>query len=509
MHLPRILSASVPLTLVLAAALAQSASADFLNWTNAGGDGRWSNPANWDLGHIPGGTDYALIDTPGSDWVVIDGPGTFQVGTLVSSHAIEIQSAALKVNDDAHLFGGVTMVAITDPPEIINNGFVEVSNFATLYGGIIAQLSSATFTFNPGCVTTVVHPVQFWRGWISSHGSLSLHAPIGLGAFTPEYTTFVVEKEGSCTFENAQTGVDFVGTAFGAEFRSYGTCVVNEGASTHPKVKFNNHGLIAVYGGTLSIGDFGSILGASDLTTGSYEIYNGARITQSHQLDQISGGVSVILSGTNAAGVSSSFDGLATTKTVDGTLYVDAGASLTLAPDFFGTVVNNGRVGVGPGSTITINGSYACSASGTHSIAIADTTPSGTGVLQTYGGINLDGTLQVDFYDDSLAGQIGARYVVANLVDPQGIAVSGQFDSNVVLPDNGHATFVEYAPNEVRLVIGSTCAADLDANGAVDAADLAILLASWGGPGYADFDKNGMTDAADLAVLLATWGTCS
>ena len=52
------------------------------------------------------------------------------------------------------------------------------------------------------------------------------------------------------------------------------------------------------------------------------------------------------------------------------------------------------------------------------------------------------------------------------------------------------------------------CPADLDGNGAVDAADLAGLLSGWGGAGASDLDQNGSTDAADLAVLLGAWGTC-
>jgi hypothetical protein len=48
-------------------------------------------------------------------------------------------------------------------------------------------------------------------------------------------------------------------------------------------------------------------------------------------------------------------------------------------------------------------------------------------------------------------------------------------------------------------------AGDLDFDGDVDAADLALLLGSWGTPA-GDVDGNGTTDAADLAVLLANWG---
>ncbi|MBL9118856.1 MAG: hypothetical protein JNL80_02940 [Phycisphaerae bacterium] len=47
--------------------------------------------------------------------------------------------------------------------------------------------------------------------------------------------------------------------------------------------------------------------------------------------------------------------------------------------------------------------------------------------------------------------------------------------------------------------------ADLDGNGVVSGADLAMLLAGWGNPGPSDLDGSGTTDAADLAMLLAAW----
>jgi hypothetical protein len=54
----------------------------------------------------------------------------------------------------------------------------------------------------------------------------------------------------------------------------------------------------------------------------------------------------------------------------------------------------------------------------------------------------------------------------------------------------------------------SVCPADLDADGNVGAADLALLLASWATP-TADLDGDGDTGAADLSMLLAAWGACS
>jgi len=55
------------------------------------------------------------------------------------------------------------------------------------------------------------------------------------------------------------------------------------------------------------------------------------------------------------------------------------------------------------------------------------------------------------------------------------------------------------------------CRTDLNGNGSVDGADLAILLGSWGSagePGPADLDENGAVNGADLAILLGSWGAC-
>jgi hypothetical protein len=52
------------------------------------------------------------------------------------------------------------------------------------------------------------------------------------------------------------------------------------------------------------------------------------------------------------------------------------------------------------------------------------------------------------------------------------------------------------------------CAGDVNLDGKVDGADLAVLLGQWGSSGSADFDGSGQVNGADLAILLGAWGTC-
>jgi len=54
------------------------------------------------------------------------------------------------------------------------------------------------------------------------------------------------------------------------------------------------------------------------------------------------------------------------------------------------------------------------------------------------------------------------------------------------------------------------CPGDLDASGAVDGADLGVLLGAWGCSGACpgDLSNDGFVDGTDLGLMLAAWGTC-
>jgi hypothetical protein len=56
------------------------------------------------------------------------------------------------------------------------------------------------------------------------------------------------------------------------------------------------------------------------------------------------------------------------------------------------------------------------------------------------------------------------------------------------------------------------CAQDLNSDGTVNGADLAILFNAWGACGGgacpADFDADGAVDGDDLGLLLGNWGDC-
>ena len=53
------------------------------------------------------------------------------------------------------------------------------------------------------------------------------------------------------------------------------------------------------------------------------------------------------------------------------------------------------------------------------------------------------------------------------------------------------------------------CPADFNNSGAVDADDLAALLANWMMDGPTDLDNDNITGPVDLAILLNAWGGCA
>lgn len=58
-------------------------------------------------------------------------------------------------------------------------------------------------------------------------------------------------------------------------------------------------------------------------------------------------------------------------------------------------------------------------------------------------------------------------------------------------------------------LVSAPCPADLNGDGAVGAADLAVVLGAWGpGDGPADLNGDAVVNAMDLGAMLGAWGPC-
>lgn len=80
--------------------------------------------------------------------------------------------------------------------------------------------------------------------------------------------------------------------------------------------------------------------------------------------------------------------------------------------------------------------------------------------------------------------------------------ITGAFEQIVVptgTPGVQAPLFITFVP------VAPPMAEDLNSDGTVDGADLAILLGQWNGVGTGDLDGSGVVDGADLGMLLGAW----
>ncbi len=107
--------------------------------------------------------------------------------------------------------------------------------------------------------------------------------------------------------------------------------------------------------------------------------------------------------------------------------------------------------------------------------------------------------------DGTSGGWIRHAFVVGDVIAP-----TSQMRLRFIASDEGEGSLVEAAVDDL-LIERFVCEdpvpdADLDGDGDVDPADLAILLGAWGSDDPAvDLDGDGVVGAGDLALLLAAW----
>jgi hypothetical protein len=99
-------------------------------------------------------------------------------------------------------------------------------------------------------------------------------------------------------------------------------------------------------------------------------------------------------------------------------------------------------------------------------------------------------------------GWIFKEFLVSDFVTP-----TAQVKVRFIADDAGAGSLIEAAVDEVRMkTVACGNPADLNGDGSIDAADLAILLSNWGVNGVGDINGDGSVEATDLAILLGQWG---
>jgi len=153
-------------------------------------------------------------------------------------------------------------------------------------------------------------------------------------------------------------------------------------------------------------------------------------------------------------------------------------------------------------ATFTVTSTYSQSSGGTLEIdlgAAADASVTASDRLAVSAAATLGGTLRLRLVD-GFVPTIGERFTV--LTAGSMVGAFDQIDSCVPV-------VVTYTPTEVIVTITAISAADINGDGGVDGADLAMLLGAWGACVdeccAADLNNDLVVDGADLALLLGAW----
>ena len=170
--------------------------------------------------------------------------------------------------------------------------------------------------------------------------------------------------------------------------------------------------------------------------------------------------------------------------------------------------VSGGTVepGNSPGM-LKVDGSLSLDDAATLAIDLAGTSPGEFDRLEVADDLTLDGTLDVQFFDD-FSPVVGDTFDVLDWS-----TLAGMFDE-VTLPDLGNGlqwdTSSLYISGTLGIVASSFTLGDANRDGLVDDADATILASHWHQTSGAnwfdgDFNGDGVVNDVDASILAAHW----
>ncbi len=187
-------------------------------------------------------------------------------------------------------------------------------------------------------------------------------------------------------------------------------------------------------------------------------------------------------------------------------------SSAFAGPNTKTTATDVSEAGVVVGSRMSANGqiTYGYTWTPGGGATLLPLPPAGFQPFVSPSGINSAGTVVGTIYTSTASARAFVYDPVHGIRDLNTLTTpSAGFVLNAATAINDNGWIVGYGSGGGGMtrsfVLKPIVPADLDGNGHVDAADLASLLAAWGGTGPADLDGDGVVGASDLAVLLAAW----
>ncbi|MFO0875306.1 MAG: hypothetical protein U0575_15235 [Phycisphaerales bacterium] len=281
-----------------------SAFAEFVFWTNNGGDFLWHNPANWSPAHVPTAGDDAF-NLAGGEIDIVNGGN---VNSIQSNGFIKLSgSGTFNLNADSYFNGGLSMFNLGGTIFLENKGVLEIGTSFTYFSGWIHQTGLGAMVLKPNCVTTVKTgaPHYLRGGSFTNQGPMTLepNATIVLGNFNQgdPFTSLINEVSGQL---NLGANASFTDWSSGPTQGGYssidnrGNMKATGGTSVIEKdiaFSLTSTGALFLDGATLDVQSFGNVFGGQ-LGFGTYLLVGGSQlVTHVGAITSIANGVTVAL----------------------------------------------------------------------------------------------------------------------------------------------------------------------------------------------------------------------
>jgi uncharacterized repeat protein (TIGR03803 family) len=359
-------------------------------WTGANFavDTNWSDGANWSLGAPPTPSQVAVFT---NNSTVKDFTSTLDAGFTNAIGGLKIDSTwggTITVKSPLAVTGNMTLAS----GSCGGSGAVTIGGSDSQWTGGQIIVGSGGFT-NTGTLnadTTGGDLVVTGAGTLTNDGQIY---EAGINSLILKRTA-TLSNAGGATFDITDNGG--VGQSGGGSFTNAGTLEKTQGTgiSTIATSTLNNTGTVEATSGILDIAATVAQVSGKTLTGGTWKVIGSATvhakldITSAGRFTTVGSGAKVTLSGTTVA-----FPNLTSLATID------KGASLSLlhsqSRTTVGALTNKGSLVLGPGSTLTVSGSFTQTSTGslTTEVGGPKSAPTFGQVFSTTGTVSLAGSL--------------------------------------------------------------------------------------------------------------------
>ncbi|MDP2823304.1 MAG: filamentous hemagglutinin N-terminal domain-containing protein [Sulfuritalea sp.] len=363
-----------------------------LNWSGSGGDGMWSNPANWTSGIMPDGGNVAYVDLGGAN-VTFDGGNASP--NFTGSASVGIANAGTFTISGGYL----AAQSLLSTSSFVQSGGYYFSSYGLTVGSNFSQSAGGLAVSGPFSVTQA-----------SGNLSITNGAPLTLTAVTVSNGNFVLINSGGIATGASQISVyggSVAMTAHSPIAIGSGGIVAGNGVSLSAPTASDGStvsvgGSIAGGSGPVALNSYGTITQNANISGSSISmISTGGDIALSSGVTNTVAGGSISLTTLSPSGSiassSSNFVG-ATPVIVDGAVKAAAttnSAAAATTVQTLDTAVTNTESSLSDSTTATVPPPAAPPPTTTTTTSAPPPLPEGQtlgGTMGTFGGDSTTGT---------------------------------------------------------------------------------------------------------------------